>query len=225
VNARIDNPSTVYGSLMHHRSEIQSMGEAAHQPPYNAPPQAPVLYIKPANTFNAFGGRLPLPAAHLHIQARSCVGLIYKQNQAPGHIERAQGAIQSIANDCWEMALLCDFSLPQTSFYRPPPRFNALDASLALPQNWQACALDALAQFQIETWVNGKRVHAYGASEWVRSAAEQLAAVSEFLSWERGDVLMMGCPPDAPVVGPGDVVEARAGNTVFTRTTIEREAV
>ena len=34
---------------------IEAVGEAATKPPYKKPPQAPVLYIKPANTLSASG--------------------------------------------------------------------------------------------------------------------------------------------------------------------------
>jgi 5-oxopent-3-ene-1,2,5-tricarboxylate decarboxylase / 2-hydroxyhepta-2,4-diene-1,7-dioate isomerase len=215
---------TVYGSLMHHRAELQALGDAAHQPPYSAPPNAPVLYIKPANTFNLFGGTLHLPEAHDQIQARTCAGLIFKPNRPLAGIKYAQYAIKSIVLDDWEVALLCDFSLPQLSFYRPPLRFNARDGSLALPSHWVALPSDDLLNQQIETWVNGQRVHAYSSADWLCSAQAQLEAVSEFIAWDSGDVLMLGCPPAAPLVKAGDSVEARLSGQVFTRTWVAQEA-
>lgn len=217
-------PSTVYGSLMHHRAELDALGDAATKSPYNAPPKAPVLYIKPANTFHAFGGVMPLPAAHAHIQARTCVGLIYWPNPASAGIHTAQDDTKSIAFDDWKMALLCDFSLPHESFYRPPLRFNALDASLALPQRWVQLQSNDLDSLRIETWVNGRCAHSYRSADWLSSAQTHLRAVSEFIAWEKGDVLMLGCPPDAPLVQAGDSVETRLGSDVFTRSAIEQEA-
>jgi 5-oxopent-3-ene-1,2,5-tricarboxylate decarboxylase / 2-hydroxyhepta-2,4-diene-1,7-dioate isomerase len=215
---------TVYGSLMHHRDELQAMKDTAHQPPYNAPPKAPVLYIKPANTFNPFGQTFHLPHAHTQILARACVGLIYMPNQPLAGTESAQGAIKKVVHDDWAIALLCDFSLPHTSFYRPPLRFNALDGSLALPQTWFEWPQYGLQDQRIETWVNGQCVHVYLSADWLASARAQLEAVSEFIAWEVGDVLMLGCPPDAPLVKAGDVVETRLDGQVFTRTEIAQEA-
>jgi 5-oxopent-3-ene-1,2,5-tricarboxylate decarboxylase / 2-hydroxyhepta-2,4-diene-1,7-dioate isomerase len=216
---------TVYGSLMHHCTELQALGDTAHQSPYNAPPQAPVLYIKPANTFNPFGGTLHVPDPHAQIQARVCMGLIFKSNQPSALIKSAQYAIKNIVLTDWSMALLCDFSLPQPSFYRPPLRFNALDSSLALPSHWVALPERGFQDQQIETWVNGQRVHAYSSADWLCSAQTQLEAVSEFIAWEPGDVLMLGCPPDVPLVKAGDEVEACLSGQVFTRTLIAQEAV
>lgn len=214
---------TVYGSLMHHSAELAALQDAVNLPPYNAPPKAPVLYIKPANTFSAFGDTLHLPVAQAQIHARACAGMIYCPNQAVAVIESAQNATKNIAKKDWQIALFCDLSLPHTSFYRPPLRFNALDDSLALPQTWLPWPQDGLQHQQIETWVNGQLAHTYSTADWRVTAQSQLQAVSEFIAWEAGDVLMLGCPPDASLVKAGDLVETRMGGDVFTRTVIAME--
>jgi 5-oxopent-3-ene-1,2,5-tricarboxylate decarboxylase/2-hydroxyhepta-2,4-diene-1,7-dioate isomerase len=53
---------TVLGVLMNHRPALAALGDAVHQPPYKAPPKAPVLYVKPRNTWLASGGTVVLPA-------------------------------------------------------------------------------------------------------------------------------------------------------------------
>jgi 5-oxopent-3-ene-1,2,5-tricarboxylate decarboxylase / 2-hydroxyhepta-2,4-diene-1,7-dioate isomerase len=217
------NLQTVYGSLMQHRAEVMALGEQVNQPPYNQAPSAPVLYIKPANTFSAFGQTLRLQDQQTRLHARTCVGLIVKPNHAFGQSNSAKGAIESVANRACRVALFCDFSHPQASFYRPPLRFNAFDGSLALPQislPWQP---DGLQSERIETWVNGHCVQSYSTADWVCTAAQQLEAVSEFIEWEAGDVLMLACPPDAPLVQAGDVVETRTNGQVFTRTVLALE--
>jgi 5-oxopent-3-ene-1,2,5-tricarboxylate decarboxylase / 2-hydroxyhepta-2,4-diene-1,7-dioate isomerase len=218
-------PKTVYGSLMHHRAELQALGTTAHQPPYNAPPNAPVLYIKPANTFSGFGTTLHLPGGAEQVQARACLGGIYMANHAPALANTAQAAINNIAKSDWQFAVLCDFTVPHSSFYRPPLRFNAFDGSLALPQSWSAWPAGDLHAVDIETWVNDQRVHRYSVADWMLSAQEQLHAVSAFIAWEAGDVLMLGCPPDMPLVKAGDVVESRMNGQVFTRTLVARGGI
>ena len=217
-------PSTVYGSLLHHGAELAALSDAVHQSPHNAPPKAPVLYVKPANTHLAFGKSFCLPAQHAQITARACVGLIYKPNRHLAGVEPSQSATKSIVFEDWHVALYCDFVLPHSSFYRPPLRFNALDGSLALPQNALPFSSLELSNLRIETWINGTCAHSYASSDWLASAQEQLGEVSEFIAWEARDVLMLGCPPDAPLVKAGDVVEARMNGQIFTRTVITQEA-
>ena len=40
----------VYGALLNHRSALTELGPKVAEPPYNAAPRAPVLYVKPRNT-------------------------------------------------------------------------------------------------------------------------------------------------------------------------------
>ncbi|KAF4530384.1 hypothetical protein B566_EDAN018526 [Ephemera danica] len=44
---------TVYGTLLNHRDALAALGEQVNAAPYKAPPQAPILYIKPRNTWEA----------------------------------------------------------------------------------------------------------------------------------------------------------------------------
>ena len=46
---------TVYGTLLNHRDALAALGDAVNEPPYKAPPKAPVLYIKPRNTLVGHG--------------------------------------------------------------------------------------------------------------------------------------------------------------------------
>jgi 5-oxopent-3-ene-1,2,5-tricarboxylate decarboxylase / 2-hydroxyhepta-2,4-diene-1,7-dioate isomerase len=216
--------ATVYGSLMHHRAELSALGDAAYQPPYNAPPQAPVLYIKTANTFSAFDSRIALPAGHTQVRARACLGLFFKPNWQVAGKNTARNAIDLIANGGITITTLIDFTLPHNSFHRPPVRFNAFDGSLGLPaQIVDADSVD-LGNLQIETWINGVCQSSYSSADWLQSTAQQLQAVSEFIAFEAGDVLMMGCPPDAPLVQAGDVVETRLNGHTFTRNQITEAA-
>jgi 5-oxopent-3-ene-1,2,5-tricarboxylate decarboxylase / 2-hydroxyhepta-2,4-diene-1,7-dioate isomerase len=214
------NPRTVYGSLMHHRAEWAAMQEQAGKAPYNKLPTAPVLYIKPANTFLNFDQALRLPPACTQVQARACLALIFESNHSNTRIKPAGFAIKTEAATVRQMALFCDFTQAQPSWYRPPLRFNAFDGSLALPACSRPADEAALQTAVIETWVNGQCAHRYSAADWVCSAQDQLQAVSRFIAWEDGDVLMLGCPPDAPWVRAGDVVQTRWSKEVFTRTTV-----
>lgn len=217
----VDRPLvTVYGSLMHHRAELEALGDTVHQPPYLAPPQSSVLYIKPANTFSRFDENVPLPAGQMTCRARACLGLFFKKNRSIAGIEHTNAAIDFIANDMCSISLLCDFTMPHESFHRPPVKFNAFDGSLSLPQHGvEATSID-LKNSNIETWVNGIAVHHFTSADWIISAAQHLQAVGEFIAFEAGDVLMMGCPPDAPLVRSGDVVETRLNGHTFTRNAI-----
>jgi 5-oxopent-3-ene-1,2,5-tricarboxylate decarboxylase / 2-hydroxyhepta-2,4-diene-1,7-dioate isomerase len=214
---------TVYGSVMQHRAEHAAIGEAMQAKPYLAPPKAPVLYIKPFNTFNACGGQMPLSRSEagrsMQVRAHSCIGFIFIKNQPLAHMDTAQIAIDLIAKGMLHIALFADFSLPHDSLYRPPVKYNCMDGSLGLAQhshrltNW-----DVLSHMDIQTWVNGRLAHSYTSDDWLHSALDHLRAVNTFIAFEAGDVLMVGCPPDAPLVSAGDVVEVRCEGLSGTHT-------
>jgi 5-oxopent-3-ene-1,2,5-tricarboxylate decarboxylase/2-hydroxyhepta-2,4-diene-1,7-dioate isomerase len=45
-----------------HKANWDRPGAQMDQPPYKAPPKAPVLYVKTANTWSAHGATIPVPA-------------------------------------------------------------------------------------------------------------------------------------------------------------------
>lgn len=215
---------TVYGSLMHHRLEQQAMEAAALAPPYLKLPQAPVLYIKPSNTFSAFDAQVALPEGAHRLQARACVAAVFKKNQALALIKSAPNAMNLISIKDLSWHLFCDLSLPHASLHRPPVKFNAWDGSLGLPQEASVLSGADVNALEVETWVNGQCVHRYATADWLRTAQQQLQAVNAFIVFEAGDALMMGCPPQAPEVSAGDTVELRCAGQIFTRLHITEAA-
>src|SRR5438445_353252 len=66
----------VYGTLLNHRSALTELGSKAAQPPYDALPRAPVLYIKPRNTLAASGDAVEIPAGVNELEVGPCLGLV-----------------------------------------------------------------------------------------------------------------------------------------------------
>src|SRR5450631_4528423 len=67
---------TVYGVLLNHRTVLAALGDAVRLPPYDAPPRAPVLYIKPRNTLSASGSVVRIPAGTPELEVGACVGMV-----------------------------------------------------------------------------------------------------------------------------------------------------
>jgi 5-oxopent-3-ene-1,2,5-tricarboxylate decarboxylase / 2-hydroxyhepta-2,4-diene-1,7-dioate isomerase len=198
---------TVYGTLMNFADEHAALSAQMHLPPYKAAPQAPVLYIKTANTFSAHGSAIALPARVSAVQVRACVGLIFQSNIATAQLNIAQAAMQNIAS----VMLFNDLTLPHESFYRPPVKFKCLDGFLCAGQMPHAlpdvAALDALT---VTVRINGAVAQRFSSADMVRSAAQLVADVAEFIDLQNGDVLLLGSPFHAPLAKVGDVVEISA---------------
>lgn len=184
---------TVYGTLMNFRGELEALGERASQPPYQAPPKAPVLYVKPANTWTENGGSIVIPAGVTEVTVGGTVAMVMKS-----------------AREVAGFVLMNDVSLPQDSFFRPPVKANCLDGFLGIGDRIRARneAGDP-AVFKLEVRVNGNLVQTVRFSQLVRSADQLLADVSEFMTLGEGDMLMLGCDVERPRVRAGDRVEIK----------------
>jgi 5-oxopent-3-ene-1,2,5-tricarboxylate decarboxylase/2-hydroxyhepta-2,4-diene-1,7-dioate isomerase len=162
-------------------------------PPYKAPPVAPVLYIKTANTFTPTGGTVPLPRGVTALDAAATVGLV-------------MGADGQAA----EWALLIDYSVPHTSFFRPPVRSRCADGLLGLGPQLRPMSgwADPLA-FDIRVSVNSQEKAVVRLDQLVRPPQALMEDVTAFMTLAPGDVLMLGTSAHAVRVQAGDRVEAR----------------
>ena len=68
--------ATVYGTLLNYHDALAALGDAVDAPPYKAPPKAPVLYIKPRNTWVADGDAVIVPHDVAELEAGATLGLV-----------------------------------------------------------------------------------------------------------------------------------------------------
>jgi len=204
---------TVYGALLNFKREHALWAPRMNDAPYKAPPKAPVLYIKTANTFTPAGGDIALPAG-APVQVAASLGLVMGEDGVAGAV------------------LFNDVSVVHESYYRPPIKARCVDGFLGvgavcLPLA-QLGGLAGLDRLQIELTINGVHQQTTALAELVRDAATLLADVNEFMTLRPGDVLMLGtdCLADGsrPLVHAGDTVEINAPGFLSTRHNFVKEA-
>jgi 5-oxopent-3-ene-1,2,5-tricarboxylate decarboxylase/2-hydroxyhepta-2,4-diene-1,7-dioate isomerase len=200
---------TVYGTLLNFRAEFDALAPQMDAPPYQAPPRAPVLYIKPANTWSADGAAIAVPARVPQVEIGATVGMVM---EAPG---RVGGYV-----------LMNDLSVPHASFFRPPVKFKCLDGFLGVGSR---CVPTEQAgdpsSFRIEVRVDGVLVQTVDFSALVRDAAALLADVGEFMTLRTDDVLMLGCGAGRPLARAGQRIEISAPVLgTLTNTLVAEEA-
>lgn len=190
----------VYGTLLNHRPALLALGDAVNHAPYKAPPKAPVLYVKPRNTLTGTGSAVPVPTDTPELQIDAALGIV---------IGRTASAL-TLANAMDHVAgytVINDVSVPHDNFYRPSVRFKARDSSCVIgPAVMPASAVanpDALA---VKVWVDGALVHETTTSDRIRDVAQLLVDVTDFMTLQPGDVLMLGASAGAPRVKAGQEV-------------------
>lgn len=202
---------TVYGTLLNFRREWDLWSERMTQDPHKAPPKAPVLYVKTANTFCPAGQDLLLQDGVSEVDIGATLGLVI------GAQAQVVGAV-----------LLNDWSVPHASYYRPPVKFRCRDGFLGLPAQVTAGQVQDWAALQMNVRRNGELVQTVQLSDLMRNMPTLLADVGEFMTLQPGDVLMVGtdCLADGsrPRAKAGDRVEISAPGFASVVTTVRGAA-
>jgi 5-oxopent-3-ene-1,2,5-tricarboxylate decarboxylase / 2-hydroxyhepta-2,4-diene-1,7-dioate isomerase len=199
---------TVYGTLLNFRGELEALGPKMSEAPYKAPPKAPVLYIKPANTWSADGADIAVPARVSEVEIGATIGMVMKAPGEPGGY-----------------VLMNDLSIPHASFFRPPVRFKCLDGFLGVGS--RLVGLEEAgdpAQFRLEVRIDGTLKQTVAFRNLARDARRLLQDVSEFMTLGAGDVLMLGCDLGRPLAKAGDRIEIRAAGFGTLTSTLVTQA-
>ena len=199
---------TVYGTLLNFRAELKALAPQMTQPPYKAPPQAPVLYVKTANTWSPHGSSIAVPANVPEVEVGASVGMVMGEG----------GAVAGYV-------LMNDLSVPHASFFRPPVKFKCIDGFLGIG----AAVRDAkdvpdAAALRIEVRINGELKQSVDFSQLHRPAPRLLADVTEFMTLAPGDVLMLGCDLGRPLARAGDRIDIASPGFATLSNTLVKEA-
>lgn len=184
----------VIGCLMNHAPALAALGEAALAAPYKGRPQAPVLYVKPRNTLAADGAVIQVPGGVAELEVGAALGLVIGRTACR---VSAADALQHVAGGI----IVADISVPHDSFYRPSVRLKARDGFCPLGSRVVPLTdPDALA---VRVYVDDHLVHATDTGQRIRNAASLVSEVSDFMTLNAGDILMLGVSFGAPRVRPG----------------------
>jgi len=200
---------TVYGVLLNFRAEVEALAPQMNQPPYKAPPKAPVLYVKTANTWSPHGSAITVPAEVDAVEVGATIAMVIGAD-----------------NDVEGFVLMNDLSIPHASFFRPPVKFKCVDGFLGIgPAMRDAQEVADPAQFRLEVRINGELKQSVDFSQTVRSASQLLADVGDFMTLAHGDALMLGCDAGRPLARPGDRIEISApGFETLVNTLVKEQA-
>ena len=190
---------TVYGTLLNHRTALAALGSAVNEPPYQGPPRAPVLYVKPRNTLSSGEEPVVLPAGVSELEIGACLGLVIGRTAC--RVSPAE-AYEHLAG----YLIVNDVSVPHALFYRPAIRFKARDGFCPLgPRVVPRAAIadpDALA---IRVFIDGELRQSDHTGQLVRPVAKLLADITDFMTLAPGDVLAISAAWPAPRVRAGQL--------------------
>jgi len=191
---------TVYGTLLNDAGALSALGEQVNSAPYKAPPKAPILYIKPRNTWVSHGDSVVVPSDVNELEMGATLGVVI--GRTASHIQVAD-ALSYVAG----YTVVNDISVPHASFYRPSMRFKCRDGFC--PMGPCVVPRDSVANpdaLKVTVAVDGAVVHVATTSGRIRTIAQLLADVTEFMTLHPGDVLSIGVAVGAPLAKVGQRV-------------------
>ncbi|KWB45841.1 2-hydroxyhepta-2,4-diene-1,7-dioate isomerase [Burkholderia ubonensis] len=209
---------TVYGALLNERAALDALGDAVRQPPYGRPPQAPILYIKPANTHTADGAAVVVPAGVDALEIGASVAVVFARRATRVAAGRALDYVHGFT-------LASDVSVPHPDYYRPAVRFKCRDGFCPLgPAIVPPGALDDVDAIRLTVRIDGNVAQSASTATLIRPVRQLIADVSAFMSFDAGDVLLLGVAGGAPRAKPGSRIEIAAHGIGTLRHALIAEA-
>lgn len=191
---------TVYGTLLNHRGALAALGDAVNEAPYKAAPKAPILYIKPKNTQVGQGDLVIVPSDVAELQIGATLGLVIGKTASKVSLSEALNYVAGFT-------IVNDISVPHDSFYRPSMRFKCRDTFCPIgPVIVPTQKISDPDHLKMTVSVDGKVVQQTNTSDRIRSVAQLLVDVTEFMTLHPGDVLSIGISANAPLAKAGQKV-------------------
>ena len=190
---------TVYGALLNDRATLERLSPQFDSAPYKAAPKAPVLYIKPRNTFAGEAAVVAVPADPGVVRIDATIGLVIGKTATRVSVDQALSHIAGLM-------VVSDVTLPHENYYRPAIRQRDRDGFCPM-----SAVLTPQAGFDLESatlsiFINGQSAYERSFASLVRPAAQLIADVTEFMTLAAGDVLLLGPGEASPEARPGDQI-------------------
>lgn len=145
---------------------------------------APVLYLRPRNTWNTSGAAIRLPADVKQVKMAGTVGVVMgRMNQVAGYIA------------------VNDVSIPHASYYRPAIRQRCRDGFCVIGSE----VTDGRPH-EIRISINQDLRCRAKIDDLMRPVDRLIADIGEFLTLQPGDIVLVGEPFGAPLAQAGDQV-------------------
>lgn len=190
---------TVVGCALNFRGAWAAMEPAMHKEPHFKPPVHPVLYLKPANTWRRSGDDIVLPAGVEEVEVGATLGVVIG---ASASRVREQDALQYVAGYC----AVNDVTVPHTAMLRPPIKQKCRDSFCPMGGAVPSARVANPDALEIRAYVNGELKMSNTTANLMRPVARLLAEITDFMTLEPGDVLLVGVPENVPRARAGDRV-------------------
>ncbi|WP_054703605.1 fumarylacetoacetate hydrolase family protein [Bacillus sp. JCM 19041] len=208
---------TIYGCILNEQQSLNKKLDSFSEKPYQTPPKAPILYLKPENTKNGHQSQVAVPEKATKVSIGGTLGIIIGKTATQVSVEKALDFIGGYT-------IVSDVSLPHDSFFRPAVKYRSLDGFT--PAGPWIVSKETIAdpnKLNIRTKINDDTVLHFNTGNLVRSVEQLLSDITEFMTLCPGDCLLVGNGLDLPLAGVGDHIEVHIDEIGFLQHSISLE--
>lgn len=210
---------SIYGTLLNYSGVVEAMESTFYELPYNKPPQGPVLYIKPINTVIGYGVPIPLPEDVSELEVGAALGVVMGKSATR---VREDQALDYVAG----YTVVNDVSIPHSSVYRPAIKQKARDGFCPVgPWVIDKDAVTDPNALEISVFVNGELRQQNTTANLIRPVSRLISEITDFMTLQSGDVLLVGVPECAPLVKAGDHIRIEISGVGSLENQVVHETV
>lgn len=182
---------TVVGAFLNFQGAWKAMEPRMHQEPHFKPPEHVVLYVKPANTWRKNGDAIVLPNGIDEVEIGATLGIV--MGAATSRVQE-RDALSYVAG----YVAVNDVTVPHTAVLRPPIQQKCRDSFCPIGEMTPAGAVANPNDLTLRIWINGTLKASHSTRELIRPVARLIADVTDFMTLDAGDVLLVGTPENLP---------------------------
>ncbi|MGE8205027.1 fumarylacetoacetate hydrolase family protein [Heyndrickxia sp. NPDC080065] len=208
---------TIYGTLYNYKETLKSQADQFYEEPYKVPPKAPILYIKPANTFIGYNMPIPLPKGVQELEVGAALGIVIGRTAKKVKQDKAYDYISGYT-------IVNDISIPHKSVYRPAISQKSRDGFCPIGP-WIVEKQEEVNpdNMGIKVFINEELRQENTTANLVRNIPCLIADITEFMTLNAGDTLLVGIPPSPPLVKAGDRIRIEIEHIGYLENTIVHE--
>lgn len=195
---KINMDGNIFGIALNYKCLYQKLQPQFSAKPYIHEPKKPVLFIKTPNTRNYTGQPVFKKDADI-LQAGPTLGIVI--GKSTRRVTESE-ALQHIA----AYVVVNELSLPEESYYRPAIKAKCQDGFCVLGTPVAKEQVSDLNDLGLRVYVNDELKQHSTTANWLRTPAQLIAEISEYMPLNQGDIILTGTPLGRVDVQVGDQV-------------------
>lgn len=188
----------IFGVALNYKCLYQKFESIFNEKPYIAEPEKPVLFIKTPNTRSISGQKIFKRKGDV-VQAGPCVGVVIGQTTSRVSVTQAEQSISGYV-------VVNELSLPEESYYRPVVKAKCQDGFCVIGDVIEKSKIADPKSLELRVFINNELKQTGTTANWIRTPAQLISEVSQFMTLHEGDLLLTGTPYGRVEIKSGDEV-------------------